>query len=78
MGLTEVCEGTAGRWRKVLIPGVPGKNNGGPGSGSFLLLGSGHDAAGDCGGLGGHPGSSAEKDSDLEAATAAGREWHTL
>lgn len=50
----------------------------GPGSGSFLLLGPGHDATGDCGGPGGHPGPGAEKDPDLEAAAAAGREWYTL
>lgn len=49
-----------------------------PGSGSFLLLGPGHNAAGDCGGPGGHPGPGAKKDPDLEAAAAAGREWYTL
>lgn len=50
----------------------------GPGLGPFLLLGPGYHAAGNCRGPGGHPGPGAEKDSDLEAAAAAGREWDTL
>lgn len=78
MELTELHEGMVGRWGKVLLPGIPGENNGGSGSGPVLISGSGHDAAEDCGGPGGHPGPGAEKDSDLEAAAAAGREWHTL